>query len=248
MADVLLDLWGVLTDSRKMSPAFRRKIADLLASRHGGSVDAWLRAHDAANEWYSQHMAKPETWSHRTWRGVVHAADRELILRMFGEVGAPPPLDPHGLSQALELELMGQIDAAFPDARPAVRRLKSMGHQVYVSTNATESNARGALAGARLLQEIHGLFTGELLDAGKQGRDYWTAIAERLRIEPRSCLVVDDRNDYLKGAASVGFRCLLLDRTGAHPLEAMPAFVDATLRNLAGLPPWVETWTSEGRS
>lgn len=248
MADVFLDLWGVLTDSGKMSPAYRQKMADWLASRHGGSVEAWLRAHDAANEWYGKHMDEPETWAHATWKDVVYAADRELILRLFREVGATPPLDPHGLSQALELELMGQIDAAFPDARPAVRRLKTLGHRVYVSTNATESNARGALTGARLLPEIHGLFTGELLNAGKHGRGYWTAIAERLGVEPRSCLVVDDRNDYLKGAASAGFRCILLDRTGAHPLDGMPRFVDATLHNLAGLAPWIETWKSEGRS
>jgi methionine salvage enolase-phosphatase E1 len=50
---------------------------------------------------------------------------------------------------------------------------------------------------------------------------------------------VDDRSEYLKSAARVGFRCLLMDREGRHPPAAMPPYVEATLRNLAGLPQYV---------
>ena len=42
----------------------------------------------------------------------------------------------------------------------------------------------------------------------------------------------------------VGIVGLLLDRKGAHRPDAMPPYVAATLRNLAGLPHWVETWTA----
>src|SRR5438105_681087 len=56
--------------------------------------------------------------------------------------------------------------------------------------------------------------------------------------------VVDERLDYLEAAASVGILALLLDRKGAHRPEAMPPYVAATLRNLAGLPQWVVTWTA----
>src|SRR5207245_3654745 len=40
MADVFLDLWGVLADSRKMTPAYRQTAAEILLSRHGASVAA----------------------------------------------------------------------------------------------------------------------------------------------------------------------------------------------------------------
>src|SRR2546422_202998 len=67
MADVFVDLWGVLADSRRMTPAYRQRAAELLWSRHGGSIEAWLRAHDAAGAWYEAHMASPETWTGGTW-------------------------------------------------------------------------------------------------------------------------------------------------------------------------------------
>ncbi|TLZ55718.1 MAG: hypothetical protein E6K17_05170, partial [Methanobacteriota archaeon] len=116
MADVFLDLWGVLADSRKMTPAYRQRAAEILWSRHGGSIEAWLRAHDVALAWYERHMADPTTWEHGSWVDVVTRADAENITRMFREAGIPPPPDLHRLSVALDLDVMSVIDAAFPDA------------------------------------------------------------------------------------------------------------------------------------
>jgi FMN phosphatase YigB (HAD superfamily) len=239
MADVFLDLWGVLTDSRKMTSAYRQRAAEVLWSRHGGSIEGWLRAHDVALAWYEGHLADPETWEGGSWVDVVSSADAENIMRMFREAKVPPPPDPHRISVTLDLDVMSAIDAAFPDARSAIARLRRDRHRVFVSTNATEANARGALRGAKLLDELDGLFTGEVLNAGKTDAAYWRGIVDRVKVDPKRSFVVDDRPEYLKGAALVGFRCLLMDREARHPLPAMPPFVDASLRNLAGLPQYV---------
>jgi len=241
MADVFLDLWGVLTDSRRMKPAYRQRASELLCTRHGGLIETWLRAHDVAASWYEEHMARPETWEKGTWIEVVGRADSENIIRMFQEAGVSRPEDPHGFSKALDLEVMAGIDAAFPDARHAVARLRKAGHHVSVSTNATESNARGALTGAKLLAEVDGVITGESQNANKTSAEYWRGIVDRLGAHPPRSFVVDDRTEYLKAAALVGFRCLLIDREGRHPPEAMPPFVEATLKTLVGLPQYLAT-------
>lgn len=242
--DVLLDLWGVLTDSQKMEPAYRRRLAEILSERHGGSVDIWMRAHDVASRWYSDHMDRRETWSRGTWREVVERADAESLVRVFREMRIEPPEDPLSAERSLEVEVMSAIDAAFPDARPAVSRLKREGHRLCVSTNATESNARGSLQGARLFSEFHDIFTGERLNTGKTTPEYWIQVREVLNLDSARAVVVDDRLDYLQAAASTGIHALLLDRKGSHRPESMPEYVQATLRNLAGLPHWVATWTS----
>lgn len=247
MADVFLDLWGVLADSRKMTPAYRQGAAELLWARHGGSIEAWLRAHAAAEAWYDAHLSDPESWKMGTWVEVVNRADAEHIVRVFQAAGAVPPADPLALSKSLTLEVESKIDAAFPDARPAVGRLRKAGHRVFVSTNATEDNARGALAGARLLDEVDGVITGESQNAGKTDPRYWRSMAERLRVDAPRSFVVDDRTEYLKAAGLAGFRCLLLDREEKHPAVTMPPYVFATLRNLAGLPQFVDHAVRDAR-
>jgi FMN phosphatase YigB (HAD superfamily) len=239
MVDVFVDLWGVLADSRKMTPAYRQWIAEVLRSLHGGSMEAWLRAHDAAEAWYEAHLANPRTWEVGTWIEVVNRADAEHVARMFRETGVPPPPNPLEVSKTLTLEGMSKIDSAFPDARPAVARLRKAGHRVFVATNATEENARGALAGAKLMDQVDGVITGENQNASKTNIAYWRGIVDRVRVDPAASFVADDRPEYLKAAAQARFRCLLIDREGRHPPAAMPPFVEATLRNLAGLPQYV---------
>src|SRR5436309_2489526 len=124
------------TPRRSIARAFGRGVAQILSSRHGGSEDAWMRAHDVAGAWYSDVLKEPETWSRGTWLEVVNRADAENLVRMFREVGIAPLQDPLAAARALEFEVMSAIDSAFPDARPAVARLRRDGHRVYVTTNA----------------------------------------------------------------------------------------------------------------
>lgn len=148
-------------------------------------------------------------------------------------------------SRELDLSVMSGIDARFPDARIAVERLRTAGHKVYVATQATESNARGALTGAGLMGSVEGLFTGTSQGSPKSHPEYWSRIRAVLGAAAARGAVVDDRADYLQAATSAGFVGLLLDREGVYAEERMPAHVHATLRNLAGLPHLVEVLAAE---
>ncbi len=141
---------------------------------------------------------------------------------------------------------MSTVDARYPDARSAIERLRIGGHAVNVATQATESNARGALTGAGLLDAINALFTGSSADAPKSERAYWERALGAVRADPHDCVLVDDRTDYIQAATAVGFTGLLLDREELYEPEMTPRFVRATLRTLAGLPHFVETLEAEG--
>src|SRR5207245_9822697 len=118
---------------------------------------------------------------------------------------------------------------AFQDAPPAVSRLKREGHQVCVTTNATESNARGSLHGARLLPELDDVFTGERLNAGKATPEYWSGVRSAVSVNASRAVVVDDRLDYLGAAATGEFVTLLLSREGRHSVGGIPSSVAASL-------------------
>lgn len=240
---VLLDLYGVLLDHEKTFRGYRDQMADLLASRFGGDREAWLRAHDEAFVTYTQ-AANAADWDARGYGDIVDELDATHLLNMFERVGvAERPPDPLALSRELEREALASVDARYPDARTAIERLRRMGHRVYVATGGSMTN-EAALRGAGILGMIDGIFTGHSQNAQKGRAAYWAGIPGQLRAMPSECVLVDDRLDYLEAAASVGLVALLLDRKGAHRPEAMPSYVQATLRNLAGLPQWIETWTS----
>jgi len=244
---VLLDLYGVLLDSERMFRGYREEVARLLSSRYGGDRDAWLRAHDEAFVSYVRHVNDAD-WDAGRWIEIIDRLDADNILEMFDRVGAANhPADPLVLARELEFEGMSRVDARFPDARAAIERVRGSGHKVYVATGASETNARGALTGATLIGLIDGIFSEHSQNAVKARRRYWAPIPTALGVRPDECVLVDDRLDYLDAAASVGILGLLLDRKGLHRTDSIPQSVQATLRSLAGLPQWLDTWESGKR-
>lgn len=243
---VLLDLYGVLLDHEKMFRGYREVLAELLAARFGGTTEAWRRAHDEAWVTYLQQVNSVD-WETRGYADVVDELDARHLLAMFDRVGRTGrPADALAASREFEREAMSHVNARYPDARTAIERLRSAGHRVYVATGGSETND-AALRGAGLFDLIDGIFTGHSQNAQKGQPRYWQEIPDQLGVRPRDCVLVDDRLDYLEAAASVGIVALLLDRKAAHRPESMPRYVEATLRNLAGLPHWVELWTATRR-
>ena len=242
---VFLDLWGVLLDSDRMQMEYGRELARQMAARFGGSEERWLRAHTAA---WTEYVRGTESadFIGRPWSETVDRLDAQFAARILESSGvAWRPSDPVAFSRELDVNVMSQIDARFPDARIAVERLRTSGHKVYVATQATESNARGALTGAGLLGSIDGLFTGSSQDSPKSRGEYWARIRQTLDLSDECGVAVDDRLDYLEAAASIGFLGLLLDREEIFASEPLPRYIRATLRNLAGLPHYIETLSSE---
>jgi FMN phosphatase YigB (HAD superfamily) len=244
---ILLDLYGVLLDHEKTFRGYRKGLAVLLTARFGGTKEAWLRAHDDSFVAYTR-AANDADWAGRGYGDIVDELDASHLLDMFTRVGVSErPSDPLALSREFEREALAGVNARFPDARSAIERLRKAGHRVYVATGGSLTND-AALRGAGLLSLVDGVFTGHSQNSQKGRAAYWADIPETLGTQASDCVLVDDRLDYLAAAASIGIVALLLDRKGAHRPEAMPEYVQATLRNLAGLPQWVATWTSARKS
>ncbi|MCI4371150.1 MAG: HAD family hydrolase [Thermoplasmata archaeon] len=240
---VILDIFGVLLDHEKMFRGYRIRLAEILAARFGGDPEAWRRAHDEAFVTYTR-RANDADWDARGYGDVVDELDARHLRDMFERVGiATIPKDPLALSRELEREALARVDARFPDARPAIERLQARGHHVYVATGGSETN-EAALRGAGLSDLIERMFSGHSQGSHKSRAAYWADIPRSVGAMPGECVLVDDRLDYLEAAASVSIVALLLDRKESQRPESMPSYVQATLRTLAGLPHWVETWTA----
>ncbi len=244
---VFLDLWGVLLDSDVMQREYGARLAHAMAERFGGQESRWVEAHTAAWTDYVR-AVEARDWGRGSWRAAADRLDAQFAMGLLERMGIPwRPDDATAFSRELDLHVMSTVNARFPDARMAVERLRAAGHSVYVATQATEANARGALTGAELLATLDGLFTGSSQDALKSAPAYWAPIPVRLGAPPKECVLVDDRLDYLGAAASVGFTGLLLDREGVWDAGGMPPFVRASLRDLAGLSRFVDVLEAEGR-
>ena len=241
MAVIFLDLYGVLADSRKMESLYNERMAAILHRRHGGSLETWRRLQDESYVWYQAEGRKlderpGEDREGDAWVSAVQRLNAGQVLWIFERAGLPEPEDALAYSEALEAETVREIDALYPDTRPALHALVTQGHRLLLSTNANRANAESALIGGGVRDLFDGLAMLETARAKKDRPYYWRRAFALAGTGPDEAVVVDDVVRFLSPAAELGARCIQLLRPGLRhrviraddPPTAFPVIPDLT--------------------
>ncbi len=139
----------------------------------------------------------------------------------------PRDLRVAALQRINELELADTSDiVVLPGARAAFAALRGMPNAIATSCTAPLAAAR--LRASRLTPPSV-LITVDDVQRGKPAPDPFLAAADRLRVDPRRCLVVEDAPQGLLAARVAGcFTLAVVTTTPAAELQA-----DAVVRNLS---------------
>lgn len=106
----------------------------------------------------------------------------------------------------------------FPDAVPALRRVRAAGLLAAVLTNGEHAHQRLKLQRVGLVDEVDQVFTSDEFPLGKPDPAAFLGTCSRLGVEPGEALMVGDSvvTDF-EGALGAGLRAVLLDRRDEHP-------------------------------
>lgn len=209
--------------------ALRAVVFDLDATLvdHVGAASAGLRA------WLVERGAEPreglvarwfalEEEHFDRWRDgeISHDEQRRERLRAF----LPLLGLPVGTPDELDAEFAGFLAAfrrhwrAFDDAVPVLAALRGGGLATAVLTNGVEELQRDKLERLGLVDAVGPLFAADALGVAKPRPGAFSAVCDRLGLEPAEVLYVgDDHEVDVLGARAAGLRAVLVDRTGTAP-------------------------------
>ena len=106
----------------------------------------------------------------------------------------------------------------FPDAVPALRRVREAGLLAAVLTNGEHAHQRLKLERVGLVDEVDQVFTSDEFPLGKPDPAAFLGTCSRLGVEPGEALMVGDSLVAdVEGALGAGLRAVLLDRRDEHP-------------------------------
>lgn len=109
----------------------------------------------------------------------------------------------------------------FPDAVPALRRVRAEGLIAAVLTNGDHTQQRLKLERVGLVDEVDQVFTSDEFPRGKPDPVAFLGACSALRIEPGEALMVGDSLVAdVEGALGAGLDAVLLDRRDEHPTHA----------------------------
>ena len=136
-----------------------------------------------------------------------------------------------GEIRALEGERYFADLRAFPDAVGAVRALAGQGVPLAVGSSSPRRRVEPTLALTDVARYFEVVVAGDDLRNGamlasKPDPDIYLAAAARLRVDPVSCIAIEDSQAGVEAASAAGMRVIAVAREGAPPVSGA-ATVDA---------------------
>jgi len=125
-----------------------------------------------------------------------------------------------------------------------IDQLHAAGFRLAVGSSGPPENVQLVLRHLQREDVFHGVVTGVEVTRGKPDPQVFQVAAERLRLEPRSCAVVEDAVAGIRAAKTAGMTCVALLSKGHSAADASEA--DHVVRSLRELSPSVmRRWLTE---
>jgi 2-haloacid dehalogenase len=122
---------------------------------------------------------------------------------------------------------------AFPDARAALEKLKSKGHQTGILSNGSPLMLKAAVDGANIGSLLDAVLSVDTLKMYKPRPEVYSLVTSHFQCAPRDVVFVSSNRWDVMGATAFGFRCAWINR-GKTPDEYGKA--DTVLSELSALP------------
>lgn len=200
---VVFDLDGVLIDSE---PIWERVTRDLLA-RYGRTFDRVIA---------DQHMGM-------RLRDVVAA-----VLEAHDLVA-----DPEAFARELLDDLLAEFDRSLektPGAEEALELARSLGLAVGLATGSPRRVADAVLA--RYGWRFDTVCTGDDVERGKPAPEIYQLAAERLGVDPRACVAIEDSRNGVRAAKAAGMACIAVPQPWDPADLSLPTLEALTAQHL----------------
>lgn len=235
---IFLDDGGVMNDNRRRGPQWQRHVADFLAPRLGGRKCDWRLANAVVAERLFQDMGQPASGASDTppiWNFHDGYLDTWLV-GMCRELGLDPPDAAErrlALAREASAYVTRRVRAATPGTVPAIRTLRRRGYALHTASGEFAADLEGYLEAMGARACFGTLYGCDVIGVAKSGSGYYARLFQHAGVEPARALVVDDNEQMLDWAATLGARTVLCG--SAAPTGSRHGHV----MTLAALPAWL---------
>jgi HAD superfamily hydrolase (TIGR01509 family) len=233
---LFLDDGGVMNNNRRRGRQWQRLVAEFFAPRLGGTPQARSRA----NRIVSSRLLEPAAWQARVqaapdYRTFDYRYQLDWLHTMGELVAVPLPAEEACYQLALEATaaITRRVQAAFPGASEAIRRLHRQGYLLYTASGEPSTDVANYLWGMGVRACFQRLYGPDLIETFKAGPAYYERVFADAGVDPQAAVVVDDSLQALAWARQAGARTVLM---GTRPLaQEEAAMWSASLAELPAI-------------
>jgi phosphoglycolate phosphatase-like HAD superfamily hydrolase len=212
---VFLDVGGVINDKDQQATQWQRLVGSSFVVLLGGSAEGWTRANRLVTE---RLLELESVQAMANFVSFYWTYQLKWVRGMCALQNMPIPSVEECMDLAYRANtwISRRIRAAVPGAAQAVRLLYSQGYRLHTASGSCSIEVAGYLEGMGVRHYFGRLYGAELINAFKQGPQYYEGIFADAGVRPTEALVVDDSVEALSWATQVGARTILVS-TSLHP-------------------------------
>ncbi len=158
----------------------------------------------------------------------------EIITRLFGTHYTPAEIGELGeRKEVLYRAAAGRGVDLLPGVRALLEGLRAAGFKQAIGSSAPRANLDLILRLTGVESFFDAVVSAEDTQRGKPDPQVFLTAAERLGVEPRHCMVLEDAVAGVQAARAGGMKCIAVTFVGHHPEESLRrAGADLVVKNL----------------
>ena len=174
---------------------------------------------------------------HREVLGVSYPVAIEFYRKTFGVTA---PLDELMRRRAeIATEFFAKHIGLFPSTKSVLEELRQMNLRLAVGTSSVSTSARPFLDRHQLTAFFEVTVTGDEVARGKPQPDIYLRAAEKLRVSPEDCLVIEDALSGIGAAKAANMRVVAIPDARFVDVSAYTNKADWLLESLSKIPPLI---------
>jgi HAD superfamily hydrolase (TIGR01509 family) len=210
---VFLDDGGVMNDNNIRALQWQYLVGEFFVPLLGGSPETWSRA----NRMVADRLFEPSAWRRRVQAAPDYRSfDRDYQVEWLRgmcelvEVGTSSDEECLRLARRAAAFITCRVQAAFPGVVDTIRTLHRQGYMLHTASGESSLDLAGYLQAMGVRDCFGRLYGPDLIEALKEGPEYYERIFADLGIEAAEALVVDDSPRAIGWAMQVGARTVLV--------------------------------------
>jgi beta-phosphoglucomutase family hydrolase len=169
--------------------------------------------------WQQVLQTRGKALSEEGFRQTFGMRNDDIIRRHLGNL---PPAEMEALSQEKEERFRQAVRSQvqpFPGVMQLLQSLSEGGFLQAVASSAPSENVRLVLEGLQASHYFQAIVSGDEIEAGKPNPEVFLRAAQRLGVQPRDCLVIEDARAGVMAAKAAGMKCVAV--TNTSPAERL---------------------------
>jgi len=228
ISHVFFDLHGTLIDTQVLSRCYGPTYGRIMAARYGLTPAEWTEANRRITaDWDSYYADLDLDGQHGLddlWEGLYRVT--RAMFRITG-VKEPDKDELTWLSRWIPGEVPKHCNALYADVQSVLRALHKAGFVLGVVSHALVDQAKATLIGGGVDHLCLGPIIGpDVVGHYRKDQVFYRYAQQAAQVDAEQCLIVDDSQDALAGAAAIGMKTYTVKRgADAVGLSDLPSYI-----------------------